>query len=1175
MVSMNQHPVRALSPITELTTPTSLRTLRLPLDEADYHSERNPHPGEEDDASVYSQLSAADTVRAPSRRQDDEGAPVTPPRRQRTISLPSSPTPPPRSPRRNPPLPMPMPYNGSKPSLLRIPFPRHHTPDSTTPPPGGLPPPPRSMSLSKPKLIRRVTPPTTPTAHPENRMSPTVGRSSNMLERMREHSDTLSNIAGVGAGRSLAQEAKDKSASVDLGANEGEGGSSAMLDNRTRPISSVELPNVPILNIAHPSEVKSASQASRPNSLKKRPKSYHGSRPNSIRSRPNSFQGNSSRGHSTSSLTTPALGLDPVSTPTEAQAEAVPVNMTVTGSPLKDSLRPILVSHQSESSLATRSKSVRSVSPSRKSPRRRRVSSILSSIFEVDPDKDYVSRKLSKGSRKTSGSRGSSRAPSPIGPIVDSPIDGSEGDLVGPIQSAIRTSGTFGIRDDGSEVSHNPSRSKGDLSSPRHTFDRTGSGNGSVITHSDGVKRVLYVENMVNTPEEEDTQQPYLFEKPRESSGDSGNASNQSKTPPHSKVTPIAMLGLLPNGSSVHQSPLLAAQASPETLPPHMQTPQLHSLPLNGFTPSPIASSSSEQHRLLYRPASATNSTDVQHSSSSHLPLNGIPEDTVDTSVQTSLQSSPAKSTRSRPLPRPPSGAASPVATPRPTFIPPLPPSTAPATDLPLLIASHLLSTHAAALIRHSTSMKEVSETMHKMARESLDWGGVLMGMAHRDQSSEGLPQPPGLSEGAYEGIPLPRATALGRDVRHAGFPNNRESYDPLQQAYDTLTRQGNSRPAMPDFNVPQVRGNAHVRRRKGGSLPADLLKEAERLGKEGWTNLHKAEEAWSEAMRGLADVLSNQAIAETQNEPQSSNTLTIPQAGIASTLPLSEQTGYTVTQPNQRYSAVELGPYHPSSATSPDVRRHTSMSFLPDEYDMLRSPITPSASASASSQSHFSFPQAHVQPHQPPHQHSHPFQNIPDASLQLPQPPRPRMDEYVQNGSERTIRRPQSAQLPSGYYEHHRNVIPTIPAPLAASVPPPPPQPQQGYTSEHTGISSSDHVPPPLSTSTASGRTTGIGLGIGTGEDRMTPSRSTMSSSYSPTTPYGQDQAQSHIQGGSTKGKKLAKKYPPTSSSGKASRILGLDEKVPGIPSGGDSKNGSVRSEGGKRHWWNRKNHD
>ncbi|OCF59726.1 hypothetical protein L486_02398 [Kwoniella mangroviensis CBS 10435] len=1106
MVALSNLPIRALSPITELTTPTSLRTLRLPLDEGDYQSERNPlshhdPDEEEDDASVYSQLSA-ETVRNHSQPRQ-----LSTPTRRRTLSLPPQPA------------------------------------------PGGLPPPPRAQVSTKPKLIRRVTPPPA---------SPLLKGSDN--ENAARRVVIESNMAGVGAGGSLSQEGRARPIGVI------DGGSPKRNSSNTH--SHLDLHNVPLLDSPSTSQQPPTPPRSRPNSLKKRPKSYHGSGPNSIRSRPNSFHGSPSKGNSTTSLVTPALGLDTTTTPMHVQAEVLVVNPLESGHTSKQSARPTLVTHQSESSLPSRAKSARSTTPTKRSPRRRRVSSIFSSIFGAseDKDKEHVARKLSRHSRKTSGSGISSSGPSPSLSslfLSDSPV---QEDPIGPIQSAIRTSGTFGIRDDGSELSASAPGHIG--SPPRHTFDRTGSGNGSITTQSEGVKRILYVENVVSTPETEEGEHAIGTKsaESREASGDSGQGSHSTasdhRTPPYSKVTPIAMVGLLPPNGPHHLHP--GSQLSPELSPHDPSLGRSLSLSLNGSAPSRSNSTSSDCHRanillnqgrLVHTPTS----TDVQHSSSSHLPLSGIPGNMVDESIQTSPQSSPAKSTRSRPLPRPPSTTTSPIATPRPTFIPPLPPSTAPATELPLLIASHLLSTHAAALLRHSSSMKEVSETMHKMARESLDWGGVLMGIAQRNESVDGLPR---ISEnqpqhaGGHEGIALPKPAAAfdQPDIPRSGTYMDYgvtpiapiPTQDPIQQAYNALngdTPTPSSVPPRTHINSTQP-PKPEVRRRKGESLPSDLLKEAQRLGDEGWTNLHKAEEAWSEAMRGLADIIRSQA-AEQSNQVEGNGESAAYGAGIASTVPTAGDYSPSLSSDhvNSRYTMpTPLSPvstalsYPLGSPTT--AHRQTSMSFLPDDGDM-RSPIPLTPSASSHSHSHLSFPNGI------PQLQGHPFQNALNSVTPVLSP----MMETDRDHSQSTLKikiRPHSTQL-----------IPTEP---------------RDYTSEHLGFASSIPSPIPGSAPLSSS------AGTDDGRKKMTPSRSTMNSSSN--SPHSHGHGQNHASGGGstikgtgtgTGGRKLAKKQPPPppSSSSKTLGTVGGSGSASAAGSFMASENGSMKRN---KHWWNRR---
>lgn len=100
-------------------------------------------------------------------------------------------------------------------------------------------------------------------------------------------------------------------------------------------------------------------------------------------------------------------------------------------------------------------------------------------------------------------------------------------------------------------------------------------------------------------------------------------------------------------------------------------------------------------------------------------------------------------------------------------------------SDLPLLIASHLLSTHAASLMRHSATMRESSELMRQLARESLDWGSMLMAMANNTRGREdgslrgpsgfGLEREP--EEKAFDGSGVNRYWREGDTTRFEGLP--------------------------------------------------------------------------------------------------------------------------------------------------------------------------------------------------------------------------------------------------------------------------------------------------------------------------------------------------------------------------------------------------------------------
>lgn len=203
--------------------------------------------------------------------------------------------------------------------------------------------------------------------------------------------------------------------------------------------------------------------------------------------------------------------------------------------------------------------------------------------------------------------------------------------------------------------------------------------------------------------------------------------------------------------------------------------------------------------------------------------------------------------------------------------VPPPPPAsslTAPAShntsktsDLPLLIASHLLSTHSSTLMRHSSSMKDISETMNLMAKESLRWGEIILGMTNA---------PP------HPGGPWDQDDQYGR--QRAAPPSAKDAYDqePLRGAFEKLSTGSMSltgpattrQDAQSDHLTPlprrpsTARSDARSRRmseasrKHSESLPADLLEEADRLGREGWTSLRRGEDAWMSAVTSLREML-------------------------------------------------------------------------------------------------------------------------------------------------------------------------------------------------------------------------------------------------------------------------------------------------------------------------------
>ena len=250
------------------------------------------------------------------------------------------------------------------------------------------------------------------------------------------------------------------------------------------------------------------------------------------------------------------------------------------------------------------------------------------------------------------------------------------------------------------------------------------------------------------------------------------------------------------------------------------------------------------------------------------------------------------------------------------------------ATDLPFLIASHVLSTHAAQLMQQSTDMHEVSEAIRRMAKESLDWGGVLMRLSEESRTGRpaaggGQQRPVSMPESfppGFDGLralperlrtkdqapPVPPVPDIPEPYRSSSRPAPPPppvppgAYDPL---YDAWLRLHGDRPPtvhdpfteFPDYrhlsayHHPYVAPRPHPvdyhdpsyhshrpeevrdkalhshtpaphaqRQRRTQSLeyPVEWVREADRLGMEGWSNLHQAEEAWHIAMGFLRRVV-------------------------------------------------------------------------------------------------------------------------------------------------------------------------------------------------------------------------------------------------------------------------------------------------------------------------------
>lgn len=662
-------------------------------------------------------------------------------------------------------------------------------------------------------------------------------------------------------------------------------------------------------------------------------------------------------------------------------------------SPAPSPITPLTINTRNSQSSLSRPKGSPGSSQSHETGtqrRRRPISGVLGAMFQSDKIATPP-RKLSKPAPTISKSIKKSSAP------VSHTHEDSSWSLIEPeLATAIRTSGTFGIGDDGtiyrldSETASSPSSPQ---SQPMR--ERTmSSGAGSV--QSFGIQRVLFVSNVDGTvieDDEDDSSSAGLAPAVTPSSLAADTAEGDTEASIQSAevfYTPIGIGMDSPSSPSIPSEPTLAEQTSAKTasaVPTRPRMPHRHSLsppaapsatfiPLDApfkqrpLTPPPIDPA---ERTATVTASVPTDSAPAESLSSSQITarqpatFSVINErgEMIDAAIQTVPEPAPSPQ---RPLPRPPSVSSRPPSLVRSSLsyatgpaprspheapkdlaqrageprlhFPPPPPhtpsmsgelpqtvpaperarstrSSGPASDLPLLIASHLLSTHAAALMRHSTTMRDVSEVMRQMATESLEWGGVLLGMGQAGRQTASQRPGPAAASAPPHWTRNP-SSVLTRDERTSGIdglpsrshtphePDKRNSgQDPLVQAWEKLNglnSQPFSSPRSPvetarspthpyrhgyDVYEPEadrfttipprpsasrkssrVRLNTfeppgpppplsplHISRPRPDSLPADWLAEADRLGRHGWTSLRRAEEAWSSAMTSLREI--------------------------------------------------------------------------------------------------------------------------------------------------------------------------------------------------------------------------------------------------------------------------------------------------------------------------------
>lgn len=233
--------------------------------------------------------------------------------------------------------------------------------------------------------------------------------------------------------------------------------------------------------------------------------------------------------------------------------------------------------------------------------------------------------------------------------------------------------------------------------------------------------------------------------------------------------------------------------------------------------------------------------------------------------------------------------------------------------DLPLLIASHLLSSHAASLMYQSTSAKGLSEEMYRLAEVSLEWGKVLMDMAsQRNEGGEtadaqsavqpsgpsekpgpdrydGMPQvsDPAFPQDAYTRLPVRREPKVSTIPFPPGPSSTHETYQKHQLSSTIPQRTPTLSPSSPiptylhpSIITPRPARNLSDRHKKAESLPPDWFRQVQDLGSAGWESLHSAEQVWREGMADQASLWSGQAnssiMSRTAEGTEDSGLLTV-----------------------------------------------------------------------------------------------------------------------------------------------------------------------------------------------------------------------------------------------------------------------------------------------------------
>jgi hypothetical protein len=605
------------------------------------------------------------------------------------------------------------------------------------------------------------------------------------------------------------------------------------------------------------------------------------------------------------------------------------------------------------------------VSAGVRSRRTSRIPSILLSLFEPSSAKQSQPTS-SMNSPKTSLGGNSPR--SPVHPhLEEDTADEIKGDA--PPLEVVRTSGTFGIQDDGSvHLLMDEPRPITPLSAftGRPQRKRRDSDNGTVKSAPLGP--VLYMGNPDprQSIDESEESEESRYQTPRSltpfepENPTSPLESVLNSTSPLEKiqverrsVDGAHILQVIPSRSDVSeraQSPSTRRNSETNSRGSHV----VQDLRLvdhwtqTSPTPSISASSRSRSKRPLPRPASAQP---------------GLPDMGTSTNIHPDPYSGSSRfHDRARPtsMPHPPSTSA---------YAQPYAPL--PTSDLPLLIASHLLSNHASALMRHSRGLAQGAEMMKRMADESMQWGAVLLNMAS-GQSGVGMPMPVPMpmppnswstdGQPPADPVPPPQQRQRQRSATTDQYPQrttpssaSRTPLDPMYTSRPFQSSQGDyrrSNEAKSDRYTP-IPPRMARRTRSHQNLYTEFYDEVNLHGRKGWDELHQAEDIWARGMKDLKEYLENVPVDNRRESFRSERQPEDPMYRDAQDRPSRERQSQRSsasedpgTYRQSRRSAattsvVRTDESFPDLLPSPEaeIRTGTDDSFRPQSFDLMTPP--------------------------------------------------------------------------------------------------------------------------------------------------------------------------------------------------------------------------------------------